>query len=88
MEGKRVKRVRGVLRKDYPKLWREENPDKVRANRLKYSRSESCRVYNAKWNMENIESWKKIQKNSRLKRKYGITLDKYNKMFKIKKDVV
>jgi hypothetical protein len=53
-------------RKEYHKKYREENRERRTA-------------YQYAWKEKNPEQWKALQRKAALKRKFGISLDEYNK---------
>lgn len=59
--------------------WRKENPEYYINYRKEHSKQEKIRA--KKWRVNNLEKSNIIVRKSRLK-KYGITLDKYDEMFK------
>ena len=70
------------------KIWRQQNIDKVKLNNGKWAKNNPERAYEGRkrWREQNLDRSKKVNKNSWLKRAYGITLDKYNEMLEFQQN--
>ena len=70
-------------RKEYIKNWKLENKDKVKGYRQKYEKKsrKELNIYMRNWRKNNPEKAHKIDRRSRIKSKYNLTLEQHKEMY-------